>query len=102
MHLEPSIYNKLKDKKLIGNFWANKWIRIKRLVMTELTTKLSNVQMELLRLYSTNLSEDDLEELKLLLARFYGDKSIKLVNKVWDDKGLTDEDMDILLNNAAQ
>lgn len=70
--------------------------------MTELTTKLSNVQMELLRLYSTNLSEDDLEELKLLLARFYGDKSIKLANKVWDNKGLTDEDMDILLNNAAQ
>lgn len=29
-----------------------------------------------------------------MLAQFYADKSIKLANQVWDEKGLTDEDMD--------
>lgn len=70
--------------------------------MTELSLPLSNVQLELLKLYSTDLSEDDLKELKSLLARFYAEKSIKLANQVWDEKGLTDEDMDKLLNDPAQ
>lgn len=50
--------------------------------MTELSLPLSNVQLELLKLYSTDLSEDDLKELKSLLARFYAEKSIKLANQV--------------------
>lgn len=70
--------------------------------MTELSLPLSNVQLELLKLYSTDLSEDDLKELKSLLARFYAEKSIKLANQIWDEKGLTDEDMDRLLNDPAQ
>jgi hypothetical protein len=70
--------------------------------MTELSLSLSNVQLELLKLYSTDLSEDDLKELKSLLARFYAEKSIKLANQIWDEKGLTDEDMDKLLNDPAQ
>lgn len=70
--------------------------------MTELSLPLSNVQLELLKLYSTDLSEDDLKELKSLLARFYAEKSIKLANQIWDEKGLTDEDMDRLLNDPTQ
>lgn len=70
--------------------------------MTELSLPLSNVQLELLKLYSTDLSEDDLKELKSLLARFYAEKSIKLANQIWDEKGLTNEDMDRLLNDPAQ
>jgi hypothetical protein len=65
---------------------------------TGLSLPLSNVQIELLKLYSTNLSEEDLNELKLLLTRFFAEKSIQLANKVWDEKGLTDEDMDQWLN----
>ena len=45
---------------------------------------LSNVQMELLKLYSTNLSEKDMAELKEQLAKFYADKSIRLADAVWD------------------
>lgn len=70
--------------------------------MTELSLPLSNVQMELLRLYSTNLSEEDLKDLKMVLARFFAERSIKLANKIWDEKGFTDEGMDKLLNDPAQ
>jgi hypothetical protein len=63
---------------------------------------LSNVQLELLKLYSTNLSEKELQELKDQLANFYAKKAIQLANNVWDKKGYTNDDMDLLLNDDGQ
>lgn len=63
---------------------------------------LSNVQLELLKLYSTNLSEKDILELKDVLARFYAEKSIELANNVWQQKGYTAEDMNSILNDDGQ
>jgi len=64
----------------------------------QLQTPLSNVQMELLKLYSTNLSDEDLKELKDQLAKFYAKRSIKRANEAWNEKGYTNDDMDRLLN----
>ena len=72
----------------IGNNW----------IMTELKLPLNNVQLELLKLYSTNLSTKDLEELKDVLARFYAEKAIAKANEIWDERGLTDTDMEQWLN----
>ena len=66
--------------------------------MKNLKVPLTNTQLELLRLYSTDLSEEDLQELKDTLANFYAEKSIRLANQVWEEKGLTNEDMDAWLN----
>ncbi len=66
--------------------------------MSQITLPLSNVQQELLKLYSKGVSDEELEELKLILAKFYAEKSIKLANEVWDEKGYTDKDMDRILN----
>ena len=63
---------------------------------------LSNVQMELLKLYSTNLSEKDMAELKEQLAKFYADKSIRLADAVWDKNGYTNDDMNSILNDDGQ
>ena len=63
---------------------------------------LSNVQLELLKLYSTNLSEKDILELKDVLARFYAEKSIELADTVWQQKGYTAEDMNSILNDDGQ
>ena len=65
-------------------------------------TTLSNVQLELLKLYSTNLSEKDILELKDVLARVYAEKSIELANNVWQQKGYTAEDMNSILNDDGQ
>ncbi len=65
-------------------------------------TTLSNVQLELLKLYSTNLSEKDILELKDVLARFYAEKSIELANHVWQQKGYTTQDMNSILNDDGQ
>jgi len=59
---------------------------------------LSNVQLELLKIYSTNISAPDLIELKDLLAKFYANKAIEQANKVWNDKNLSNETMDNWLN----
>lgn len=69
--------------------------------MTQSLFPLSNVQLELLKIFSTDLSETDLLELKAQLAKFYAEKSIELANQVWEDKGLTDADMDKWLNELS-
>jgi len=68
------------------------WYKINN--MQSLQFPLSNVQMELLKLYSTNLSEEDLQELKSLLSNFYAKKSIEEANQIWDKKGFSDDLMD--------
>jgi hypothetical protein len=69
--------------------------------MVKIKLPLTNVQMELMKLYSTGLSDKDLEELKNVLAKFYADKAISQANAIWDKKGLTDDDMEKWLNQNS-
>ena len=62
--------------------------------------QLSNVQMELLKLYSTNLSEQELLDLKKTLAKFYAKRAIKTADKLWDEKKLSSEDMEAWLHEG--
>jgi len=59
---------------------------------------LSNVQIELLKIFSTNITEPELKELKDLIAQFYAKKSIELANNVWEEKKLSNDLMDKWLN----
>jgi hypothetical protein len=69
--------------------------------MIELKLPLTNLQVELMKLYSTNLSDKDFEDLKNVLAKFYADKSISLSNELWDERGLTNTDMEEWLNEKS-
>lgn len=69
--------------------------------MIELKLPLTNVQVELMKLYSTNLSGKDLEDLKNLLVKFYTDRAILMADEIWDEKGLTDTDMEAWLNKKS-
>ena len=62
--------------------------------MTPIRFSLSNVQVELVKLFATSLSTNELNELKLIIAKFYANKSVKLANEVWDGKNLSNYDMD--------
>ncbi|MBK6976808.1 MAG: hypothetical protein IPH28_06530 [Cytophagaceae bacterium] len=48
--------------------------------------KLSNLQLELLKLYSEDISDDDLLVFKSFISRHFAEKAIKEANKVWDEK----------------
>lgn len=59
---------------------------------------LSNVQQEILKLYATELAENELYELKMQLAKYYAEKAIKAADKIWDEKNYSMEDMEQWLN----
>jgi len=59
---------------------------------------LSNIQLELLQLFSRDLEEKDIVEIKQLIVNYLSNKLNQQTNKVWDKKNLTNEDMDRLLN----
>ena len=63
-----------------------------------LSEPLSNVQKELLKLYSKDLSPDELEELKTVLGKYYARKASKASDKIWDEKKYSDETIDEWLN----
>lgn len=45
------------------------------------------------------MAEQDLNELKTVLARHYAQKAIKEANKMWSGKNLSNQDMDKWLND---
>jgi hypothetical protein len=70
--------------------------------MTTMAAPLSNVQLELLKLFSTNVNTEELIELKTVLANFYAEKAILKSNQIWDEKEFSDELMDNWLNKENQ
>jgi hypothetical protein len=62
-----------------------------------MNNSLSNIQIELLKTFSHNVSEKDLLEVKRLLTKFFGEKAIMEANKKWDDNGWSDEKANELL-----
>lgn len=54
---------------------------------------LSNLQLELLRLYGNNVSDETLREVKGVLAKYFADKATAEMDKVWGEQGLTEQTM---------
>jgi len=67
--------------------------------MTVLDKPLSNLQIELLQLYSQNVSEEDLIAIKRLLARFFADRASDEMDKLWEEEGWTNDTMDDWLSD---
>ena len=59
---------------------------------------LSNVQLELIKLYSTNLEYDDLMELKTILANHFAEKAINEADNIWNQKDMSADTMEDWLN----
>jgi hypothetical protein len=61
-------------------------------------SSLSNIQMELIKLYSTDLDHDELLELKELLVGHFSQKAIDEADNIWKEKKMTTQTMDDWLN----
>jgi hypothetical protein len=59
---------------------------------------LSNLQQELLKLYSSDIEDADLLHIKRYLAKYFADKAMQEADKIWDEKKYTNETMDQWLN----
>ena len=66
--------------------------------MTATTTKLNPVQLHLLQMFVHIKNENHLQDLKKVLSDFYAQKVDELSEQIWEEKGLTQQDMDDLLN----
>jgi hypothetical protein len=62
--------------------------------LTAHSPHLSNIQMELLKLYSTNVHENDLMEIKKFMGSYFAKKAIKAADACWDENNLSDDVMD--------
>lgn len=59
---------------------------------------LSNLQQELLKLYSSDIPESDLLHIKRYLAKYFAFKAIDEADQIWDEKKYTNETMNQWLN----
>jgi len=59
---------------------------------------LTNMQLELLKLFTRDIEETDLIEIKRMIVKYLGKKLAQKADKVWEEKQWTNDDMDNLLN----
>lgn len=55
---------------------------------------LTNLRLELLKLFSLDLSEEDLLAVRRMLAKYFGEKASDEMDRLWNEKGWTDETME--------
>jgi hypothetical protein len=53
----------------------------------EATKRLSNLQLELLRMFHAELSEEQLKEMRNLLANYFAHKARSDMNALFEEKG---------------
>ncbi|KAA3633937.1 MAG: hypothetical protein DWQ02_12285 [Bacteroidetes bacterium] len=64
----------------------------------QLTGKLNPIQLELLKLFSTNISDSDLSILKKILLDFRMKRAVDAANEAWEEKNWTEKDVQRILD----
>ncbi|RKZ40721.1 MAG: hypothetical protein DRQ49_07395 [Gammaproteobacteria bacterium] len=54
---------------------------------------LSNLQLELLKLYANNISALQLFEIKLMLGNYFAQKASDAMDDIWESQNLTEQTM---------
>jgi len=70
--------------------------------MNASASKLSPLQLELLKVYSFNPTEEELKELKRLLALFFANRFTDKIAQAAAERNITDADLDIWLEEDEQ
>ena len=66
--------------------------------IASIQTPLSNVQAELLKVFSAEIPENYLMELKKVMSKFLLDKARDKADAIWDEKEYTDESFQQILD----
>lgn len=69
---------------------------------TTISTPFSNAQLELLKLFSNDLKDAELKELKQLLLEFKFRRVTKMVDEIWEEKGWSEDTMTKFLNTRMR
>ncbi len=57
---------------------------------------LNKTQLEILNMFSRELAEEDLLEVKRIFVKYLSAKAKDIADQVWEEKGWTNEDMERL------
>ena len=63
---------------------------------------LTNLQLELVKLFAQEVPEEDLRNIKQLIANYFAEKAMYMADQVWEAKGWTDEDAERMLNTKMR
>ena len=63
---------------------------------------LSNVQLELLKVFAHHVSDSDLLDLRQILAEFFAQKAVATADAAWDKNGWTESDVQRLLHTKLR
>ena len=70
--------------------------------MEQIAAPLTNLQLELLKVFSYQLPDEELLEIKQVLVKFFAKRLKKRASKIWQEKNYTQKDMDKWLNDENQ
>ena len=62
----------------------------------DIQTPLNKAQLEILQLFSREVSNEDMLEIKRMITRYFAKKVNTLADEVWEEKGWTQDDMERL------
>ena len=56
--------------------------------------KITNLQRELMKVFSYEVSEEELEDIRDLLSNYFAEKATREMDRLWDERGWTNETME--------
>jgi len=68
----------------------------------EATGKLTNVQIELLKLFQYNLPEKQLVEIKNMLAKYFAETATAEMDNLWEENNWNNDTMKNLANDRLR
>jgi|GEM_PF-544375 len=78
----------IASQKKISYLYQKKWN------MVQQNKALTNLQLELLKIYSFNISDEQLSEIRGILTEYFADKATAEMDRLWDENGWTNDTMD--------
>jgi hypothetical protein len=66
--------------------------------MTQVQNRMTNLQFEIVKMFNYELNNNELVEIKSLLSNYFQNKIDGNMDKLWVDKGWTNDTMRQILN----
>lgn len=70
--------------------------------MATIDKPLTNLQLELLKLFSMDLSDEELLKIRRILARYFAERASDEMDKLWEENKWTNATMDEWLSDDSQ